>query len=421
MKPYITLFLLLANYLSFSQDKGDFVYEDKIYDDYFRTVQLYPEVSVRNSSNYTSDVISLKGSIPLVLEFDELYADAYSYKVKIIHCNSDWSPSGLSPLQYLADYNEYDINDLEYSFGTITPYVHYKFKVPKPTISGNYLLVVYAGSDLDDVVITKRFMVYEQRVTFPPKNDIINSSPHAVDKQHLHFNIDYSSTELLNPMERVNVTIRQNQRWDNAKINIKPTYVKELQNVLQYSHYSDKTAFLAGNEFRYFDIRSLKYFGFHIEKVKFGKDRVLANVETDKPRAGLAYSIERNMKGQYRIENLERKIARIENDYAMVNFSLESEELGDNVYVSGKFTNWIKNGTTRLKYNPATNRYEGAYLLKQGIYDYQYVVDSKKRENDIEGNKRETKNTYDILVYYFSQELNADLLIGYYTFIYNSY
>lgn len=419
MKPYLSFILLLLNYLCFSQSKGDLVYEDKIYDEYFRTVELYPQAPNKNSKGYLGDVISLNSSVPLVLEFDELYADAYSYRVRIIHCNSDWTPSGLSPLQYLTEYNEFDINEFEYSFGTVTPYVHYKFIVPRPTISGNYLLVVYASSDPKDVVISKRFMVYEKKVTFTDKTDIINSSPHALDKQHLHFNINYQGMELINPIETVKVTIRQNQRWDNAKVNVKPTFIKEFQKTIQYNHYSDETAFLAGNEFRYFDIRSLKYFGFHVSKVKFDKERIYAHVETDKPRAGLAYTVEQNMNGQFRIENLERKIARIENDYTFVNFSLQSEKFEEDVYLSGKFTDWQKNSSTRLRYNPVTERYEGAYLLKQGIYDYQYAIQSNKRENNIEGNKRETKNTYEIMVYYHSQVLNADLLIGYYSFVYS--
>lgn len=421
MKPFVIIYLLLISYLSFSQDKGDFIYEDKIYDEYFRTVLLYHDSPNGTSGGYLSDVINLKGNERLVLEFDELYAEAFSYRAKIIHCNSDWSPSGLSALQYLEDYNEYDINEYEYSFGTIIPYVHYKLRVPKPTISGNFLLAVYAGSDPLDVVITKRFMVYDQRVSFSDKNQIINGSPYAVDKQQLHFNIDYKSTELLNPMERVNVGIRQNQRWDNAKMNVKPTFVKEFQKQLQYTHFSDKTSFLAGNEFRYFDIRSLKYFGFHVSSVKFTKDRAYAIVETDKPRSDLAYSIEQNIKGQFIIENLERKIAPIENDYAMVNFSLKTDALEDDVYILGKFSNWEKNNATKMRYNPSEKQYEGAYLLKQGLYDYQYALGTQQRENDIEGNKSETRNVYEILVYYHSQELNADLLIGYYSFVYSNF
>jgi hypothetical protein len=208
------------------------------------------------------------------LEFDELFNDAYSYRAKIIHCNANWRPSGLSPLQYLNEYNEFDISDMEYSFSTKTPYVHYKFIVPKPSISGNYILVVYAAEDEKDIIISRRFMVFEQWVSFSDKNEIMNNAPYSLTKQQLQFSIKYSAVELINPMQRVSVNLLQNQRWDNAKMNLKPTFVREAQHVLEYRHFTDDNAFYSGNEYRYFDIRSLQYFGFHVRTVQFKKENI---------------------------------------------------------------------------------------------------------------------------------------------------
>ena len=72
-----------------------------------------------------------------------------------------------------------------------------------------------------------------------------------------------------------------------------------------------------------------------------------------------------------------------------------------------------------MHYNAAAKSYQGSYVLKQGHYDYQYILASPKRENEVEGNKRETNNIYEIFVYYRSQKLHADVLIGYYNFFYN--
>jgi hypothetical protein len=100
---------LLISSISYSQSKGDIEYRDKVYDDFVKTVQLYP-ASPKASSQTLSPVIGLRSNIQLLLEFDELFSDVYSYKARIIHCNANWQPSGLSPLQYLVEYNEYDIN-----------------------------------------------------------------------------------------------------------------------------------------------------------------------------------------------------------------------------------------------------------------------------------------------------------------------
>jgi type 9 secretion system plug protein len=417
MKPHITILLLLFTHISYSQGKGDIEYRDKVYDDFIKTVQLYP-ANGQISSQTQSPVIGLRSGQKLLLEFDELFNEAFTYRAKIIHCNANWQPSGLSPLQYLKEYNEFDIRDFEYSFGTITPYVHYKFILPKTTITGNFILVVY-GDDEEDIIITKRFMVYEQLVNFSPPSEIMRNAPYSRTNQQLQFEVKYGSIELLNPMEYVSVNILQNQRWDNAKMNLKPTSVREIQQTLEYRQFTNENSFPAGNEFRYFDIRSLQYFGFHVSTVKFDKDKSFAWVETDKPRAFLAYSIERNLNGRFLIENLERKIPTIENDYALVYFKLESPQLTEDVYLSGKFTNWQKNGATLMKYNATKGAYLGSYVLKQGLYDYQYVMASAKRENDIEGNFRETNDIYEIFVYYNSQKLNADILIGYHTFVFN--
>jgi len=417
IKPFFVSVLLFVSIISNAQNNAEIEYTDQVYDEYIKTVQLYPN-NIRVSSQTQPPIISLRGGVALILEFDELFSEAYNYQVKIIHCNANWQPSDLSPLQYLKDYNEYDINEFEYSFGTITPFVHYKFILPRPILSGNYIMAVYARDDASDVIITRRFMVYEQRVGFTDKYQIINNSPYSLDKQFLQFEIDYKGLALSNPMEFVSVNITQNLRWDNAKMNIKPTFAHEARQILEYRHFTNEDAFNSGNEFRYFDIRSLQYFGFHVRTVHFEKDKIFAWVENDKPRAGLAYSIEQSINGAFYIENLERKIPDIENDYALVSFTLQSEKLAQNVYISGKFTDWRKDAAAKMKYNSLTKSYEGTYVLKQGLYNYQYIVGNQKIENSIEGDKRETNNIYDIFVYYRSQELRADLLIGYYSFVF---
>ncbi|HNC30821.1 MAG TPA: DUF5103 domain-containing protein, partial [Cyclobacteriaceae bacterium] len=58
--------------------------------------------------------------------------------------------------------------------------------------------------------------------------------------------------------------------------------------------------------------------------------------------------------------------------------------------------------------------YTATVLLRQGYYDYQYVVKSATVPYDyFEGNHFETENDYEILVYYRSFQPQADLLVGY--------
>lgn len=411
----LTFILFISSGVTQAQEPME--YADKNYFESIKTVQLYPAGPPINQTR--NPVINLRSNQQLILEFDEIYEEAFSYLAKVIHCNNDWRPSGLSPLQYMTEYNEFRINELEYSFGTQVPYVHYKFRVPRPKISGNFLLVVYSESDPDEIVLTRRFMVYEQLVQFSSVYEILNRSTYSIDRQNIQFALNYGKIELLNPMENVAVTILQNHRWDNAKFQIKPTFIREMQGVLEYNNFTTSDGFLAGNEFRRFDLRSIKYFGFRVETVKLGKEYAEAWIDQDIPRAGLAYTLEQNRNGQYLIENVERKVPEIENDYAYVNFRIKSEKISGQVHLSGKFTDWDYSEKTKLTYNDSWGGYQGSYLMKQGEYDYQYIVLNASDRNRLEGNKSEARNNYEILVYYRSMQLQADLLIGYLAFTYN--
>ncbi len=420
MKIYLVTGLILYFLPVFGQDNSSLSYIDKIYDQKIKTVQLYPLVADPAAQTYPP-VISLHGQTQLVLEFDELFEDARYYRVRLIHCNANWQPSGLADSQFLEEYNEFEIMDYEYSFNTLTPYVHYTFTVPRPTLPGNYLLMVYDAEDEKRVILSRRFLVFEQQVSFTDKQQIIAQAPYSLTHQPLQFTVYYNKLDLLNPREYVKVHILQNHRWDNALLNLAPSFVYEDRKALDYKYYDDDKSFPGGNEFRYFDMRSLKYPGFHIRTVSFQKNKIYAWLENDKPRQQLAYTIEmNNMRGNFFIDNIEQKIPDIENDYALVSFTLKGGPYKEDVYISGRLTDWQKSEATRMHWNAATQSYEGTLVLKQGQYAYQYLLDGdRERQNDIEGNKRETRNRYEILVYYYSQTLRTDLLIGYYSFIYD--
>jgi hypothetical protein len=68
-----------------------------------------------------------------------------------------------------------------------------------------------------------------------------------------------------------------------------------------------------------------------------------------------------------------------------------------------------------MKYNAGRKGYFKSTMLKEGFYDYQYLVKSEIHStNYLEGDHFETENEYEILIYYYSFELNTDLLIGYF-------
>ncbi len=98
-------------------------------------------------------------------------------------------------------------------------------------------------------------------------------------------------------------------------------------------------------------------------------------------------------------------------------FPLPFEELLglDEVYIFGKFNNYALTDGNRMTYNENNGLMEGTLLLKQGFYNYKYVIkreDAVVELNTICGNFHFTENSYLILVYYRKFGDLYDSLIG---------
>ena len=98
------------------------------------------------------------------------------------------------------------------------------------------------------------------------------------------------------------------------------------------------------------------------------------------------------------------------------NFILRSEiQYDGDVYVVGKFNDYQRSDENKMRYNTSIHAYESRQFVKQGWYDYQYLVDAKNVSPlVIEGSHYETENVYEITIYNRPFKPNADLLIGYY-------
>lgn len=409
---FILLFILgcTSSNITSTQSKEDKRYDNIILEQEIKTVRIYPNLG--DPYQELLPAVVKMGETNLILEFDDLIEDLENYYVRLIHCNSDWQPSRLSPLQYLDDFNEFPINDFEFSSGTKIPYVHYKFQVPQVKISGNYILEIYRNS-VDETVFRQRIMYFQPSVRIVSENLNAAFSTGRIN-QRINFIIEYSNYELINPLERVNVVIRQNQRWDNSLYNLKPNFVRQEQHELEYQYFDDENIFSGGNEFRAFDLRSLNSAGANVQRIING-DTITAVLMQDKPREFEAYGLDRDLNGNYVIMNYDPGNDTYESNYVKVMFTLKTGRkfLGD-IYIHGGLTNWQTVPQNRMQYNKNINSYQKSLLLKQGWYNYQYLLKNDTlKTNFIEGQHFETENFYEIFVYYRSINLDADILIGY--------
>ncbi|HKZ39041.1 MAG TPA: type IX secretion system plug protein domain-containing protein [Chryseolinea sp.] len=377
------------------------------YEPEIKTIQLYPENAP------TEPAVTSFGKWNLLLQFDDLRNQRDTYYAKVIHCNYDWTKSDLQDLDFMTLYNEFPITNNEFSVDTHIPYVHYWFAVPPVKLPGNYVLMVYRGSDKEDIILTKRFMVYTNQVAFTRDGNLIGAGNVADLSQQLNFTVDYKNLTILNPLLDVHVNIYQNHRWDNMIQDVKPSFVREIEKELEYRFFEESKMFRGGSEFRFFDLRSINNPGRNIATVTKNVKPFEAYVVKDKSRAIEAYSQYDDLNGGFNIDNYDYRDLAFTN-YVNVNFSLASPDINGDVYVAGAFNNWNLNQQNKMQYDSVQRVYTARILLKQGWYDYQYVVKSPTLPYDyFEGSHFETENYYEVFVYHKPYQPRADLLIGY--------
>ncbi|AFL84957.1 hypothetical protein Belba_2397 [Belliella baltica DSM 15883] len=408
---YIYLFLFTIFSISVNAQQA---LVDKVYEENIQSVRLFPKTQ-EFSSQMTSPVISLQAASPLLLSFDDIAYDPDMYSAKIIHCNMDWTPSDLKENDYLDQFNEFNVNDYNYSIDTRVPYIHFNFILPKVTKTGNYVIQVYRNRDQKQTILTKRFMVFDNSMQVGARIVPPSQTEFRRKQQQLNLNINYKAREVLDPRNSIKVIIRQNQRWDNVKYDLTPTMVREDLKTMEYQLFDGSNAFFAGNEFRFVDLRYVRARGNNVAKVEMKEDVVFAETLVEKARPSAAYSQYLDMNGQYAIFNFERQNYDLEGEYILTTFNLSAEGINETPYLIGALTNWENHPDSKMTLNTKTNTYESTLLLKQGWYDYQfaYLTPNGWNMSPLEGDHFETENEYEVLVYFRDVGSRYDELVGY--------
>ena len=411
----LNIFLLFGFFVchsAFSQ-KQKVVYEDKVFEENIQSARLFPNLP-DYEAQMMSPVVEL-GGMSLRLVFDDLAYDPDMYSVKIVHCNFDWTPSDLKDPEILSEYNEFNVQEYNYSIDTRIPYIQYQFVLPRVRKSGNYAVLVYRGRDQNQMVLTKRFMVYQKGLALGAQIVPPAQTENRRQVQQINVNVNYKSRELFDPKNNLRVFIRQNQRWDNARVLPNPTMIREDIKMIEYQLFDGSNTFWAGNEFRFVDLRFVRARGLNVAAVKMEEDVVFAEAGTDKIRTQSVYSEYLDINGQYAVMNMERQNYERESEYMLVTFNLSAAGVTETPYIIGSLSRWGKEPTAKMELNKKTNTYQATLLLKQGWYDYQYAYLTKDGFDTgrLEGNYFETENEYEVFLYYRDMGSRYDELIGY--------
>jgi hypothetical protein len=395
------------------------IYDNHLYEPYIRTVQLYPILNSGKSAQAALNppVVKLEDSQPLLLEFDCLKLDYQSFRVKIFHCNSDWTPSVLNEIEYLPEFNDFPINDYRNSFATKIPYNHFKFELPLVKTSGNYIVMVYKNRNEDDIMLTRKFMVYQNRVNVGSRVSYPNNAQRRLSHQQVNLGINYSGYEIINPQQDLKVMIRQNYRDGKMTKPLKPFMVDSFNQKLDYQFFDNENQFEGLSEFRMFDGRSTQQKLVNVSRIVQAEQESILELYPEKSQNRMAYLSNNDFNGMYVIDNYETNRGETDSDYVRVSFLLKSDSLENKkVYVNGGFNDWQLDEKNIMHYVPESQAYEVYIQLKQGVYNYNYLTmdaQGNKSETEFEGTHSQTENAYEVLVYHRPIGARADALVGY--------
>lgn len=415
-KWILVLWLLGSGIFGYSQD---LLYENYVYVTNIKSVKFH-----NSTSPLAPPVVNLNSGETLSLSFDDVHNVRKDFSYRIVHCTRDWKPSTMQDIEYLDGYGKGDIRNFEVSNLTLVPYFTYRLTIPNRDFrwnkSGNYLLIVYEGEGADRFpVITRRFMVVENKVTVFKEDRRSMEVSRMRRDQTFDISINYEDFNIINPMNTVTVSITQNNRWMDAYRNMSPLFVQGSNIIIDNR---GKITFPGFKPFRVVDIRSLDYANRTVDSLDLNDNSTVAYLSVDYPRPTETFISRHDAQGSFVIGNSDN--LNIDPDYAHAVFRLEMEEINRPVYVLGEFTDWKPDDMYRMEYDWEKGAYILDILLKQGYYSYYYGVLTSDDFMDIEwieGSSSDTENNYQVYVYYREPGSRYDRLIGYGVFQSNTF
>jgi len=404
---------------SFDFERDTVACVDRTYEKNLKSVRMHLQ-----DWEVSYPVMELGNDVGLMFSFDQIESQPLDYYYTVMHCTYDWKPSNLMFVEYADGFEENEMRDYEESQSTFVQYTHYRLDLPNEDLqlklSGNYLLIIYVKDPVEKIVCTQRFMVYENLVDV--EGSVVSNmlGDYKKEYQRVDFVIRPKRYPIYNPLDELKVALVPNYQWDEAYTEMQPSFVGTDSYAFAWE---DKYKFNAGNEYRYFNFNNLELNSEYVENIEYRKPYYYIDLVPGKAKYFEPYASAEDINGGYVVKTNRRNnndIPEIQSEYAIVRFRLNNPSPIGNVgvYLYGGLTNYEILPQYRMQYNYETHCYELLMFLKQGYYNYRYVVvpEGEGATMDryfFEGSHRQTENDFLLFVYHRNPSESYDRLINY--------
>ena len=372
----------------------------------------------KQGENKSSNFLIGKINDRFLISFDVLSGIEYDLYYIIDHCDYNWEKSKLLKSEYIEGFDDVKITNYTSSFNTYQIYTNYNITFPNSNTSvkksGNYIIRIF--DEYGEELFNRKFIIYENlslvKVDIKRSKELKNIN----EKQIVNFEVNPNNIRFNNPDKNVKTLVFKNSNIDSPITNVKPQY--KIGNKLIYK-YDKELSFWGGNEYLYFDnknirITNVKIRGYNLKEIY---ENYLFN---DYPRFNRKYTYNPDINGGFLINASNSGNSNNEADYANIYFTLENYNNylnnDQDIYIVGDFNNYSTDKVYKMQFNENKNQFEAVLKLKQGFYNYKYLIDNEIYKNDnksVGGNFDETENVYSVLVYYRDYGERYDRIVGF--------
>ena len=391
-------------------------FQNELFSSKVASVQMFP-----SGSPLLSPVIQLLGGKTMSVHFDYLDSEIIDMRYEIQLCTKNWLPVSHHSSHYCKTLGTLYFDTVQNSVNTHVPYVHYSTSFPHDNFeflrSGNYIFRVY-NDYTNELLFQVRFMVVEQLIELNTHVTQASNVMFRDTHQELDVEVNLHGFTVHDVVRDMYLVYLQNGRWDNAIYGLSPSFISGDK--ISYD-YERENLFEAGAEFYHFNCKNIRAPHEHVVEVFFNQSQFELSLKPYELEAYSVYSSRSDLNGRF-LPSFERpNDAQTDADYVRVNYILKypNSFAADTLemYVCGHFNLWQTNELNRMTYNADKKQFEASLVLKQGYYDFVFAHKNLNthflQTNEVMGSFSQTKNEYEVFVYFYDMIEDYDRIIGY--------